>query len=205
MTSLYTTLLTYGSFIQLNNKISGPKFIDWTEDNFEYVRYNPRKPIKRYGLSITSYDGGLSGIPDLDSLMDYNKENNTRLEEQDFDVVTPVYDNSPELQKFVAPYKDDLFRTHILKLNPGGFFPRHRDYYRNGFQHVRLIAALKNPCTFLLEDKVLNWEVGRLYFLDTAKEHTLFNATGSASYWLVINYKLNEKTFNTIYDNFTYK
>lgn len=205
MTNLYNTLLAYGSFIQLKNKISGPTFIEWTENNFDYVKYNPRKKIERYGLSITSLDGGLSGIPDLDSLMDYNKENNTNLEEENFDVPTPVYEQSNELQRFVEPYKEHLFRTHILKLDPGGFFPKHRDYFKDNFQHVRLIAALKNPCTFLLEDKVLHWQVGRLYFLDTAKEHVLFNATGSASYWLVINCKLNKESFDIIYNNFTYK
>ena len=137
--------------------------------------------------------------------MEYNKENNTNLEEENFDVPTPVYEQSDELQKFIAPYKQHLFRTHILKLDPGGFFPKHRDYFKDCFQHVRLISALKNPCTFLLEDKVLHWHVGRLYFLNTAKEHTIFNATGNASYWLVINCKLNKESFNIIYDNFMYK
>ena len=143
MTNLYNTLLAYGSFIQLKNKISGPTFIEWTENNFDYVKYNPRKKIERYGLSITSLDGGLSGIPDLDSLLEYNKENNTNLEEENFDVPTPVYEQSNELQRFVEPYKEHLFRTHILKLDPGGFFPKHRDYFKDCFQHVRLISALK--------------------------------------------------------------
>ena len=30
--------------------------------------YNPRKNINRYGLSVTSLDGGYSGIPDLGKL-----------------------------------------------------------------------------------------------------------------------------------------
>ena len=37
----------------------------------DWKQYNPRKSIDRQGLSITSLDGGLSGIPDLDSLFVY--------------------------------------------------------------------------------------------------------------------------------------
>ena len=48
--------------------MDAPSFVAWTEENFEYVQYNPRKPINRYGLSVTSLDGGCSCIPDLDSL-----------------------------------------------------------------------------------------------------------------------------------------
>ncbi|MBX3032387.1 MAG: hypothetical protein KF865_00555 [Bdellovibrionaceae bacterium] len=38
----------------------------------DWKPYNPRKNIARQGLSLTSLDGGLGGIPDLDSLMEYN-------------------------------------------------------------------------------------------------------------------------------------
>ena len=40
----------------------------------EWKPYNVRKPNNRWGLSITSLDGGLSGIPDLDSVYEYNKK-----------------------------------------------------------------------------------------------------------------------------------
>ena len=37
----------------------------------DWKRYNPKKAgNNRWGLSVTSYDGGLSGIPDLTSLLD---------------------------------------------------------------------------------------------------------------------------------------
>ena len=86
----YQTLITYGSFYSLDLTMDAPSFVAWTEENFEYVQYNPRKPINRYGLSVTSLDGGVSGIPDLDSLGEYNKENNTQYTERDFETTTPV-------------------------------------------------------------------------------------------------------------------
>ncbi len=45
---LYSYLTVYGIQSELNIKMkNSEKFVDWTEDNFEYVRYNPRKPIDR--------------------------------------------------------------------------------------------------------------------------------------------------------------
>ena len=78
MSGLYQTITQYGDFIRLAFDFNSTAYIKWTEENFDYVKYNPRKPIARYGLSLTSLDGGLSGIPDLDSLHEYNQENNKK-------------------------------------------------------------------------------------------------------------------------------
>ena len=206
--SLYRDLTTFGSQYPLNLRMKDcTKFIDWTEDNFEYVRYNPRKDIERYGLSITSLDGGLSGRPDLDSLPQYNREHNTTWTERDFKVPTPVYEGWPSLQECLAPFKDYIFRTHILKLNSGGYFPPHKDhpdpadFYKSKkvvFDTFRLIMPMKNCAppgmSFILEDKILNWEQGYLYFIDTARTHYLFNTTETPAYWLVVNVDVNEQT-----------
>lgn len=199
---LYNSLVTYGAFTQLKFSINGKQLVDWTEKNYEYVRYNPRKDIDRYGLSITSLDGGVSGIPDLDSLHEYNTENNTTYEEQDFSVPTDVYNKNYDLQKFLEPWKEDMFRTHIIKLNPGGYFPKHRDFRGTRFDSFRLISPLFNPCTFILEDKILRWQTGAMYFLDTAKVHELFNTSDRPSYWLVVNVKLNDRSFLNTAHNF---
>lgn len=202
MHSLYHSLVVYGDQLQLKQSMSGNRYISWTEDNFEYVRYNPRTSIDRDGLSLTSLDGGMTGIPDLDSLHQYNAENGTSYEEKDFNVFTEAYNND-DIQGMLKPYEEFLFRTHVIKLNPGGYFPPHRDYRRNNFDSVRLISPLRNICPFLLEEKLLNWEQGKLYFLNTAKEHTLFNNQLEPSYWLVANVLLNENSYNTITDNFS--
>ena len=124
---LYQNLTAYGNVYPLVHGIENAHtIIDWTESNFKYVRYNPRTQNERYGLSVTSLDGELSGVPDLDSLPRYNKENNTTYHETDFCKFTPVYENK-KLKQVLEPIKDDIFRTHIIKLKPGGFFPPHRD------------------------------------------------------------------------------
>jgi len=200
MSNLYNSLTQYGSQCELDITTNASQIVHFTEDNFNYVRYNPRKDINRWGLSVTSLDGKLTGIPDLDSLYEYNKENGTTYSELDFSVKTEVYNRSPEIQQVLEPWKDNIFRTHILKFGPGGFFPPHRDmpHMRLYPEEFRLIMPLRN-CNppyfnFVLEDKILHWDIGRLYFLDTLKTHYLFNSGFNDSYWLVVNVLLNEDT-----------
>ncbi len=209
--SLYRDLSTLGSQFQIDLCMSdSEKFIEWTEEKFEYVKYNPRKNFNRQGLSITSLDGGMTGIPDLDSVYEYNKENNTSLTERDFKVPTPVME-WPSLKKCLAPFEGHIFRTHILKLNTGGFFPPHRDhpdeydFYKTNkvvYDTFRLIMPLANciapGMTFILEDKILPWEQGILYYVDTAKMHYLFNTGKKPAYWLVVNIDVNEQTINEV-------
>jgi len=202
---LYSMLTNYGSMIMLKNKLNDPKqFVDWTEQNFDYVRYNPRKKVDRWGLSITSLDGGLSGIPDLDSLKEYNKENHTSYTEKSFNVPTPVLEHT-ELKDFLEPIKDNIFRSHILKLNPGGYFPPHRDYYGTKFGSFRIIVPLVNfeppEVNFVLEDKILNWRAGHMYFLNTAKMHYVFNSSFNPSYWIVLNLSTKQETIDFVISN----
>lgn len=199
----YSMLTQYGTFYSLDLDIKNPnKFVKWTEENFEYVKYNPRKEINRWGLSITSLDGGLSGRPDLDSLIEYNEENGTTYKETDFVTKTPVYDY-PELKEILDPFEGEYHRTHILKLGPGGFFPPHRDIRNIHFRSFRLIVPLVNVnppyANFVLEDRTLHWKPGQMYFVDTAKMHYLFNASISeSSYWIVLNVNTNENTLRTV-------
>jgi hypothetical protein len=200
----HETLASYGDQIKLNLSFNSNKFVDWTEEHFKYVRYNPRKDINRWGLSITSLDGGVTGIPDLDSLKEYNKENGTTYNERDFNVPTLVLENE-ELKRVTDPWKDDLFRSHVLKLGPGGFFPPHRDVMSVRPDSFRIISPLKNKhgVFFIMDNRILEWTVGSLYYLNTAKSHTLFNASMSPSYWLVLNVSLNENTVTNAIRNFT--
>lgn len=202
---LYNRLAIYGDVYQTNHRMRDcNNFIDWTEENFEYVKYNPRKPVERYGLSITSLDGGLSGIPDLDSWGEYNKEYGTSYGERDFSVKTPVYEY-PSLKKMIEPISDHIFRSHILKLDPGGFFPPHRDFYGSDFDSYRALVPLSNmnapDFNFILEDKILSWKNGFMYFLDTAKMHYLFNCSYEPSYMIVFNIDLNLKTIEFMTEN----
>lgn len=202
---LYNYLTVYGSMYETTHKLKNArKFVSWTEENFDYIKYNPRKDINRYGLSITSLDGGLSGRPDLDSLYEYNKEHNTNYNERDFTKFTPVYEYE-DLKNCIAPIEKDIFRSHILKLNPGGYFPPHRDFYGMNIDSFRIIIPLENMdppnFTFVIEDKIQQWNMGSLYFVDTAKMHYLFNASFNPTYMIVFNVNLNKNTINFITQN----
>lgn len=202
---LYSYLTAYGSIYETTHFISdSEQFVDWSEKEFTYVQYNLRKDIRRYGLSITSLDGGVSGIPDLDSLYEYNKENNTRYSERAFRSFTPVF-NFKSLKNILEPIKKYLFRSHVLKLDPGGFFPPHRDFRGMNIDSFRLIIPLKNlnppGFNFILEDKLVHWSYGTVYFVDTAKMHYLFNASFNPSYMIVLNVDLNEETIKFVTEN----
>jgi hypothetical protein len=205
---LYSAITQYGTVFATNLCMQDPhKFVDWTEDNFDYVQYNPRKAIARKGLSLTSLDGRVSGIPDLDSLVEYNKENNTTHYERDFTTYTPVSEHQ-DVQRVIAPFRDHLFRSHIIRLDPGGFFPAHRDFRGIEFDSFRLLVPLKNcdppQFTFVIDGKIYEWELGRVYFIDTVKMHYLFNASTKPTYFIVLNVDLNLDTVNFCTNNLKY-
>ena len=200
----YNSLLSFGDLIPLKLKCDVKKLFDETEE-FVYLKYNPRKDIERYGLSITSLDGSLNGI-DLDSIKEYNKENNTEYDELSFNKFTKVYHTSSEIQKIVEPFKNHIGRSHILSLQEGGYFPPHRDLpvYVEQQNSLRILVPLKgcNPpdMYFMYEDKPLHFEHGRAYFLNTNKSHNLFSFKGSDM--IVLNIKTNEEVYNIIGDLF---
>jgi len=206
---LYNHLTVYGSVYETTHRlIDTDKFVDWTEEKFTYVKYNPRKDINRYGLSLTSLDGGTSGVPDLDSLYEYNQEHNIKYTERDFVTITPVY-RYPSISKLLRPIKDEMFRSHIIKLGPGGFFPPHRDFKGMDIDSFRIIIPLKNmdppEFTFIVDGTIQHWNTGSLYFVDTAKMHYLFNASLDSSYLLVVNVNLNENTVKFITNNLKHR
>jgi len=200
----YNSLLSFGDLIPLKLKCDVKKLFDETEE-FVYLKYNPRKDIERYGLSITSLDGSLNGI-DLDSIKEYNKENKTEYDELSFNKFTKVYHASSEIQKVVEPFKSHIGRSHILSLSEGGYFPPHRDLpvYVEQQNSLRILVPLKgcNPpdMYFMYEDKPLHFEHGRAYFLNTNKSHNLFSFKGSEM--IVLNIKTNEKVYKIIGDLF---
>ena len=142
MSYLYDTIARYGDLIPLNFNLKynifeeGLKLFD-----DKWVKYNPRKKIDRYGLSITSLDGGFSGIPDLDSLKEYNKEHNLRLNEPDFKTLTPFW---PYVESVLSKFKNHLGRTHIIKMSAGGQFPPHRDHWHREVPTCRLFIPIYN-------------------------------------------------------------
>ncbi len=145
-----------------------------------WKQYNPRKANKRYGLSVTSLDGGYSGIPDLDSLLEYNRINNTQYHETDFNIRTDIVQQIPDLKTVLDCFYPSVGRCHFLKLDSGGFFPPHRD---NGptipSQTFRVIVPLGNTSPkewhWIQEGKLTRLDTGKAYAINTTKEHSVFS------------------------------
>ena len=223
MIHLLTQLALYGDVIPLKLKLDYKKFEEGLKKyNNKWVQYNPRKNIPRYGLSITSLDGGFSGIPDLDSLKEYNEKHNLNLDEPDIKTLTPFW---PYVESVLSKFKNHLGRTHLIKKSAGGQFPSHRDGYEREVKSFRLFLPIYN-CNppfnyFILDDKILRFEHGRLYFINTLKEHIVITSARGGppsggpdntknfipgggdlqSMYIVANINLNEESIDLVLHN----
>ena len=116
-----------------------------------------------------------------------------------------------QIHDILLPWQGHYYRTHFLKFGPGGFFPPHRDWnYHLGIPDgFRLIMPLRNvnppSFNFVLEDKLLHWETGRMYFLDTQRMHYLFNSSFSDSYWMIVNVAINNDAITKTLERFNQK
>lgn len=193
---LYSILTRFGDYYPLRLKNKTNSVIEQLENNYQWVKYNPRKNIDRWGLSITSLDGGLSGKPDLDSLYEYYKETGIIYREPDFNVKTAVYEFFKES---LDPLQKHLGRTHLIKLNQGAYFPPHRDNKHSNIESFRLFLPLNydsQTIFFMLEDKKMEFDNGKMYFIDTAKMHTLFNTREEPFYFVVANVILTKESID---------
>lgn len=205
--------INYQHIFQFGNQIALLQSIDETKlhkqlEQFDdkWTQYNEFKPfINRQGLCLLNDDGINKAGPALSSLREWNIEHGTDYDELDFNVATPVLDACTELKEVLEPILPYCYRTHFLRLGPGGYFPPHRDNLRPDANSFRLIMPIKNTanphCRFMLEDKPLYMNLGQLYAINTTLEHTLFNAGFKDSIWLVVNVKLDIETYKFVVHN----
>jgi hypothetical protein len=203
MANITDVIVNFGEIIELD-------FPLWNLENSTthlfnhdgWMQYNPRKTVNRKGLSVTSLDGAYSGIPDLDSLREFNILNNTQYHELDFKIRTDIVNFIPELNILLDTFPDHG-RCHFLKLDAGGFFPPHRD---NGTASTvpstfRLIVPIHNFQKYQLEwihDGVLTYfELGKAYFINTTKVHSLFSFVDN-SICFVMNIMCTELSLKTL-------
>jgi len=197
--NLYSDVLQYGQKFPTTLYKEPQKIIQELETfSQEWKPYNPRKKVAREGLSVTSLDGGLSGIPDLDSVREYCIEHQIRLTEMSFNKETIVADIA---RPYLEPFEGHVGRTHFIRMDKGGHFPPHRDW-QNGpdlevFRIFVPISRCNPPETFfMLEREPLVFEHGRAYFINTCMEHTVFSCYPSL--FLVMNIEINEQTTKTL-------
>ena len=194
-------LLPLGNIIPLNRYVDSEeikKTLSVYQKHFK--PYNPNKPgYNRHGLSITSKDGGFSGVPDLDSLFEYNRLHGTNLDEPDFREWTPFFKDCKPLREAMTPFHNFMGRSHILRLDKGGFFPPHRDLIHSSF---RLFISLCDDMdfVFILDDKKVFFKQNRLYFINTFLSHSLFSF-GDESLFAIFNIDLCKESIRAVFNN----
>lgn len=173
--------------------------VDVDGDSLIWHRYNPRKEIQRWGASITSLDGGSGGVPDLDSLYEYNRLNGTSYREGDFRTLTEAGKKFEFLQQHF-----DLGRSHYIKLGAGGYFPFHRDLGTDSF---RIVYCIDNchPQNFVWvhDGHTLKMQDRRWYYVNTKLPHATFAFQPCT--FAVFNVINNEKSFLGLKSNLEIK
>ena len=205
-------LLSLGNLVSLSKhmKLNVPaikKQILSFEKHFK--PYNLLKTgYNRYGLSITSHDGGFSGIPNLTALREYNKSNNTNWSDKDFKEWTPFFKSCKELRELMRPFHQHIWRSHILRLNKGGFLPYHRDSITlNPVEFsFRLIISLQDSesFVFLIEKEKILLKPGRLYYINVRLPHSVFSYKDNRDF-IIFNIELCKNSVQAIVDNLVYK
>jgi hypothetical protein len=202
---LYSNLVHLGNYYSLDGMIDRSLFKkEVKEFDSNWHPYNPDKlSYKRDGLSLTSLDGKMDG-EELTSLLEYNKKHGTSFSELDFKQPTEALKKLTCLRTVIEPFLPHLGRTHLLRLNEGGFFPPHRDSQEVGTESFRLISLIDNceasEFHFIYDDEKINLSPCRLYFMNTKITHSLFSFTDN-NIFFVANVHLNEKSAASVINN----
>lgn len=202
MATLTDFIINWGEVIELDfPKWDLNKIMTVLDKHSGWKEYQPHKPgYNRYGLSVTSLDGGFSGKPDLYSLREYQNMYGESYNELSFKKRTNIVQFLPELNEFLDFWEPNLGRTHFLRLDKGGFFPPHRD---NGalvsVPTFRILVPIHNfginDMKWIQEERVLNLTLGQTYFINTSRLHSLFSYVDNCV-MLVLNIGVDEQILN---------
>ena len=202
---LYNRLSALGDFYRLSLTFDSEKLLDQlNQANPDWVEYNKSKSwSNRFGLSLFSLDGGSSGEIDLNSVREWNKQNNTSYTELSFNTPTKYWKALDSISSQFSELEGNIGRTHLIRLDEGGIFPPHRDNYRETDFTFRLVSFF-NCSSFSLQlclnNELVHYDSNQLYFLNTRKVHSLVSFEPEAMV-LVLNIKICEDTINFVYDH----
>jgi len=195
MNPLTEFVISYGDVIELGfPNIVTSKYTDLILNHPEWKQYNTYKQgYNRYGLSMTSLDGGYTGIPDLESLSEYWRDTGIMHRDSSFKTRTSLSYEIPEIDELFNFFGEELGRSHFLRLDKGGFFPPHRDHeWRLPNDTFRIVVPFYNfhsqHMTWVFDGKVIELREGVAYFMNTTKAHSLFSYVDNCT-MLVLNVK----------------
>ena len=167
----------------------------------KWVPYNRSKPgYKRYGLSLFSLDGDVSGEINLTSIYEYNQKHKTQYDELSFRVLTPYWKELNSLSKPLKELEKNIGRSHLIRIDNGGFFPPHRDLGVKTFRLISFFNTDPDILAFLLDDKKVHFVTNRLYFFNARRTHSLLSFKDNAMV-LVLNVVCNEDSLKFVFEN----
>lgn len=158
----YPYIATLGDFFEVRNQpeVQLPKRIKWQV----YGKNHPEQ--KRWGAALTRHP--TLEIDSLDSIAEYNRLNGVKITDAEFTKVTPLG------EKFEICKGWDLGRSHIIKMEQGGFFTFHRDLDPWAFRLVHTIDCDPNQFVWIHDKKVLPMENNKTYYANTKLPHAVF-------------------------------
>ena len=84
------------------------------EKDWKRYNYNTKKPNNRWGLSVTSIDGGLHGIPDLSSLRDWQTQTGQVIHNHDSIIkIAGEYYKNVKTNEWIS--EDEYYESLCLK------------------------------------------------------------------------------------------
>lgn len=125
-------------------------------------------------------------------------------DEMDFQYHTEYFKKMPTLVSFLNKFKKGVGRTHILRIEPGGFFPPHRDGpNKDPFRETfRLFFAIKNcgikNFAFVLDGKQLQLADNNVYFINTCLLHSAFCYGPDPTFCAISNVQINLENILTL-------
>lgn len=183
-------LAQLGDVVPLEYKIDCSQFQrEINRFHKDWVDYLPRpdRPNNRKALSVTSLPKW--SHQDAPSLAEATKILGRKVLEEEFSAPTLVYDHCKSLHYSLSPWMP-LARTFIIRSDVGGYFVPHRDYPIMNRRYFRLIAFLNNcgPLDYdwILDERKVQIEEGRLYYLNTRKMHRTISWVNNSQH-LILN------------------
>ncbi len=168
-------LISVGDFEPLNIKINTASLMyELSRFRDDWQDYLPRtdRPNNRKGLTLTTLPGKTH--KDAPSLAEASYAAKRRLSELEFNHRTEVYDACRSLEPLFSVFPD-LGRTFFVKSDTGGYFVPHRDHPAIPRDVFRLVVFVNNcgPLDYdwLMDDRKLQIEHGRVYYVNTRKTH----------------------------------
>lgn len=120
----------------------------------------------RWGVELTEHPDDF--INSLQSIEDYNDKNGTNYLDKDFTMKTAAAQHFPLCNQF------EIGRTHVIKLEQGGYFPWHRDLDPSSFRLIQLLDTAPESFLWIMDDKLLQLQNGKTYFINALKPHCVF-------------------------------